>query len=103
MKLLGSKLFLCSLLRGALCVFPLKAQEPSNPPLLNIRLGVSSEDPLVPLAVKDKFTVYLKKTYGPSAFLKSGAIARINQAQDQPAGWGRGSVGYGDRFGSSMG
>jgi hypothetical protein len=103
MKLLGSKLFLCSLLWGALCVFPLKAQEPSNPPLLNIRLGVSSEDPLVPLAVKDKFTVYLKKTYGPSAFLKSGAIARINQAQDQPAEWGRGWVGYGDRFGSSMG
>ncbi len=103
MKLSGSKLFFCSLLWGVLCVFPLRAQEPSNPPLLNIRLGVSSEDPIVPLAVKDKFTVYLKKTYGPGAFLKSGAIAEINQAQNQPAEWGRGWDGYGNRFGSSMG
>jgi hypothetical protein len=103
MKPLGSKLLLCSLLWSVLSVFPLKAQEFSNPPVLEIPLDISTEDPLLPLTEKDKFTVYMKKTYGPGAFLKSGAIARINQAENQPVEWGRGWDGYGDRFGSSMG
>ncbi len=103
MKLFRSKLLLCSLFWIVWCVFPLRAQEPFNTPLLNIPLGVSSGDPLVPITAKDKFTLYLKTTYGPEAFLRSGAIARINQVRDQPAEWGRGWDGYGDRLGSSLG
>jgi hypothetical protein len=104
MKPFSSKLFLCSLLWSVLCVFPLRAQEPSNPPSSNILASVSSpDDPANPLAVEDKFTLYLKRTYGPGAFLKSGAIAGINQARNRPVEWGRGWDGYGDRFESSMG
>jgi hypothetical protein len=107
MKPFGSKILLCSLLWGVLCVFPLRAQEPTNPPSSppspNVLSSASSLDPFVPLAVKDKFTLYLKKTYGPTAFLKSGAIAGINQGRNHPMEWGRGWDGYGDRFGSSMG
>jgi len=103
MKPLSSKLFLCSLLWSVLCVFPLRAQEPSNPPSSNILVSVSSPDLAVPLAVEDKFALYLKRTYGPGAFLKSGAVAGINQARNRPVEWGRGWDGYGDRFESSMG
>ena len=103
MKPLRSKLLLCCLLWGIFCVFPLRAQEPSNPPSSNILVSVSSPDLAVPLAVEDKFALYLKRTYGPGAFLKSGAVAGINQARTRPVEWGRGWDGYGDRFGSSMG
>ena len=103
MKFLSSKLLLGSLLWSGLCVLPLRAQEPSNPPLLNIQLGVSAESPLGPLAVKDKFMLYLKRTYSPTAFLKSGVTAGINQARNHPVEWGRGWDGYGNRFGSSIG
>ena len=106
MKPLHSKLLLCSLLWSILCVFPLRplrAQEPSNPPSSNILASVSFPDPAVPLTVEGKFAHYLKRTYGPGAFLKSGATAAIKQAQNQPVEWGRGWDGYRDRLGSSMG
>ena len=103
MKPLGSKLLLCSLLGSVLCVFPLGAQEPSNPPSSNILASVSSPDPAIPLAIEGKFTIYLKRTYGPGAFLKSGVTSGIKQARNQPVEWGRGWDGYGNRFGSSMG
>ena len=104
MKPFSSKLFLCSLLWSVLCVIPLRAQEPSNPPSSNILASVSSpDDPANPLALEDKFTLYLKRTYGTGAFLKSGAVAGINQARNCLVEWGRGWDGYGDRFGSSMG
>jgi hypothetical protein len=63
----------------------------------------SSGEPGTPLTLEDKFGIYLKKTYGPGALLKSAAISGINQARNQPAEWGRGWEGYGDRFASSMG
>ena len=104
MKLLGSKLILFALWWSVSCGLPLRAQEPSNPPSSNIPVSVSySDDPAIPLAVEDKFTIYLKRTYGPGAFLKSAAIAGINQARNRPVEWERGWEGYGDRFGSSMG
>ena len=104
MKPFGSKLLLGALLWGALCVSPLRAQEPSNPPTSNFPVSVASpDDPAIPLAVEDKFTIYLKRTYGPDAFLKSAAISGINQARNRPVEWGRGWEGYGDRFASSMG
>ena len=104
MKLLGSKLILFALWWSVSCVVPLRAQEPSNPPSSNIPVRVSySDDPAVPLAVEEKFTIYLKKTYGPGALLKSGAMAGISQARNRPVEWGQGWDAYGDRFGSSMG
>ena len=104
MKPLSSKLILSSLLWSVLCVLPLRAQVAPNPPLLNIPVSVSSpDDPAIPLATEDKFALYLKKTYGPTAFLKSGVTAGFNQIRNHPVEWGRGRDGYGDRFGSSMG
>jgi len=104
MKPFSSKLLLCTLLWSVLCVFPLRAQEPSNPPSSNIPVSVSSSDePASHLPLEDKFTIYLNRTYGPGAFLKSAAISGINQARNHPVEWGRGWEGYGDRFGSSMG
>ena len=104
MKTFSSKLLLCSLLWSVSCAFPLKAQELSNPPSSNIQVSVSSpEDPAIPLAADDKFTVYLKRTYGTGALLKSGAMAGISQARNRPAEWGQGWNAYGARFRSSMG
>ena len=103
MKPFGSKLLFCALLWSVSWAFPLKAQEPSNSPSSNILASVSSPDPSVPLAIGGKFALYLKRTYGLGAFLKSGAIAGIKQSQNQPVEWGRGWDGYRDRFGSSMG
>ena len=104
MKLLGSKLILFALWWSVSCVVPLRAQEPSNPPSSNIPVSVSSsDDPAVPLAVEEKFTIYLKRTYGPGALLKSGAMAGISQARNRPVEWGQGWDAYGDRFASSMG
>ena len=103
MKTLRSKLLCYSILWSVLCVFPLSAQEPSNRPSSNILASVSSPDPAVPLAAGGKFALYLKRTYGSGAFMKSGAMAGIKQAQNQPVEWGRGWDGYGDRFASSMG
>jgi len=101
---LNSKLLLCTLLWSVLCAFPLKAQEPSNPPSSNIPVSVSySDDPAIPLAVEDKFALYLKRTYGPGALLKSGAMAGISQARNRPVEWGQGWDAYGARFRSSMG
>jgi len=100
----SSKLLLCSLLWGVFCVFPLRAQEPSNLPSSNFSVSLSSpDDPAIALTVADKFTIYTKKTYGPGAVLKSGVIAGISQARNRPAEWGQGWDAYGDRFGSSMG
>ena len=104
MKPLSSKLLLCSLLWSVLCVLPLRAQEPSNPPSSNFPVSVSyPDDPSLPLALEDKFALYLKRTYGPGALLKSGAMAGISQARNRPVEWGQGWDAYGARFGSSMG
>ena len=104
MKQFSSKLLLFALLWSILCAFPLRAQEPSNPPSSKIPVSVASpDDPAIPLALEGKFTIYLNRTYGPGALLKSGAMAGINQARNRPVEWGQGWDAYGDRFGSSMG
>ena len=96
MKPLSSKLLLCSLLGSVLCVFPLGAQEPSNPPSSIVPGRVFPHvKPAIPLSVEDKFTIYLKRTYGATAFLKSGVTPGIKQARNQPLEGVQGWDAYG--------
>jgi hypothetical protein len=59
--------------------------------------------PAHPLTVEEKFDFYLKKTYGPGAWLTSASSAGVRQWLDSPPEWGQGMEGYGRRFASSMG
>ena len=56
-----------------------------------------------PPAQGERFRAYLRATYGLGSMLEAGAHAGIDQARDQPSGWGQKTEGYGDRFGSAMG
>ena len=55
----------------------------------------------VPLAPKQKFELAWKTTVDPVSFGVTGAIAGIQQAQNDFSGYGQGAQGYGKRFGAS--
>lgn len=52
---------------------------------------------------QERFRRYLRSTVGPFAFLRTGASAGFQQANDSPEEWGQGMEGYGKRFASSFG
>src|SRR5256885_2252964 len=57
----------------------------------------------VPLNAKQKFELAWKTTIDPVSFGLTGAIAGIQQAQNDFSGYGQGAQGYGRRFGASYG
>ena len=57
----------------------------------------------VPLTSKQKFQLAWKMTVDPVTFGVNGAIAGLEQAQDEFGGYGQGAEGYGKRYGASYG
>jgi Carboxypeptidase regulatory-like domain len=56
-----------------------------------------------PLSSKQKFKLAWKTTVDPVTFGLTGAIAGIEQAQNEFKGYGQGAAGYGRRYGASYG
>ena len=55
----------------------------------------------VPLTAKQKFELAWKSTIDPVTFVLTGAIAGVEQAQNDFSGYGQGAQGYAKRFGAS--
>ena len=55
----------------------------------------------VPLTSKQKFELAWKTTVDPVTFVITGAVAGIQQAENQFGGYGQGAQGYGKRYGAS--
>lgn len=64
---------------------------------------VSYDHNAVPLAPKQKFELAWKTLVDPVSFGLTGAIAGIQQAQNQFSGYGQGAQGYGKRYAASYG
>jgi hypothetical protein len=62
---------------------------------------VSYDHNAVPLTSKQKFELAWKTTVDPVSFGVTGAIAGIQQAQNDFSGYGEGAQGYAKRFGAS--
>ncbi len=62
---------------------------------------VSYDHNAVALTSKQKFELAWKTTVDPVSFGVTGAIAGIQQAQNDFSGYGQGAQGYGKRFGAS--
>jgi hypothetical protein len=56
-----------------------------------------------PLTSKQKFKLAWKSTVDPVTFGLTGALAGIQQAQNDFSGYGQGAAGYGRRFGAAYG
>jgi hypothetical protein len=54
-----------------------------------------------PLTPKQKFELAWRTSVDPVTFILTGAIAGIQQAQDNFGGYGQGAQGYGKRYGAS--
>jgi Carboxypeptidase regulatory-like domain len=57
----------------------------------------------VPLSAKQKFELAWKTSVDPVTFGLVGAIAGVQQAQNDFSGYGQGAQGYGKRYGASYG
>jgi hypothetical protein len=55
----------------------------------------------VPLAAKQKFELAWRATVDPVTFVLTGAIAGIQQGENDFSGYGQGAQGYGKRYGAS--
>jgi hypothetical protein len=55
----------------------------------------------VPLTSKQKFELAWKTTIDPVTFVLTGAVAGVQQAQNDFGGYGQGAQGYAKRFGAS--
>jgi hypothetical protein len=55
----------------------------------------------VPLAPKQKFELAWRTSIDPVTFVLTGAIAGIQQAENDFSGYGQGAQGYGKRYGAS--
>ena len=56
-----------------------------------------------PPSAKDRFRQYLQDLYGPSAPIKAGVMAGIDQFRRDPPEWKQGGTGFAKRFGSKLG
>ena len=56
-----------------------------------------------PLSSKQKFELAWKSTLDPVTFGITGAVAGVQQAENQFGGYGQGAAGYGRRYGASYG
>jgi hypothetical protein len=63
----------------------------------------STTKPFVFPTRRERFNRYVRSVVGPSALLRSGVLAGINQWKDSPEEWEQGVSGYGKRFASSFG
>jgi len=55
----------------------------------------------VPLAPKQKFELAWRTSIDPVTFVLTGAIAGVQQAENDFSGYGQGAQGYGKRYGAS--
>jgi hypothetical protein len=51
----------------------------------------------------ERVHVYRRSVLNPETIVGPALSAGINQARNQPPGWGQGAEAYGDRFGSAFG
>jgi hypothetical protein len=56
-----------------------------------------------PLTPKQKFKLAWKSTVDPVTFVVVGAVAGVQQSQNDFSGYGQGAAGYGRRFGAAYG
>jgi hypothetical protein len=57
----------------------------------------------VPLTSKQKFELAWRTTLDPVTFVLAGAVAGVQQAQNDFSGYGQGAQGYGKRYGANYG
>jgi len=86
-------LLACSFLISAL---PAQTTDPPAPP-------AAKDDSIAPLNVAQKFNYRVTQAFGIRGFFQAAVGAGLNQVRDVPHEWGEGSVGFGERFGSSFG
>jgi hypothetical protein len=55
-----------------------------------------------PLKAEEKFKLAANNSVALSSWIAAGLSAGINQARDEPAGFGQGGEGYGKRYGAAM-
>ena len=79
----------------------IKAQEKQRVLGVVPNFYVSYDHNAVALTSKQKFELAWKTTVDPVSFGVTGAIAGIQQAQNDFSGYGQGAQGYGKRFGAS--
>ena len=79
----------------------IKAQEKQRVLGVVPNFYVSYEHHALPLAPKQKFELAWKTTIDPVSFGLTGAIAGIQQAQNQFSEYGQGAQGFGKRYGAS--
>ena len=79
----------------------IKAQEKQRVLGVVPNFYVSYNHNAVPLAPKQKFELAWKTTIDPISFGVTGAIAGIQQAQNDFSAYGQGAQGYGKRYGAS--
>ena len=79
----------------------IKAQEKQRVLGVVPNFYVSYDHNAVALTSKQKFELAWKTTVDPVSFGLTGAIAGIQQAQNDFSGYGQGAQGYGKRFGAS--
>ncbi len=79
----------------------IKAQEKQRVLGVVPNFYVSYDHNAVPLTSKQKFELAWKTTVDPVSFGVTGAIAGIQQAQNDFSGYGQGAQGYGKRYGAS--
>lgn len=81
----------------------IKAQEKQRVLAVMPNFYVSYVPDAVPLSAKQKFELAWRTVIDPFTFTLNGAIAGIEQAENQFGGYGQGAQGYGKRFGASYG
>src|SRR5467141_1448954 len=79
----------------------IKAQEKQRVLGVVPNFYVTYDHNAVPLSSKQKFELAWKTTVDPVSFGVTGAIAGIQQSQNDFSGYGQGAQGYGKRFGAS--
>ena len=79
----------------------IKAQEKQRVLGVVPNFYVTYDHNAVPLSPKQKFELAWKTTIDPVSFGLTGAIAGIQQAQNDFSGYGQGAQGYGKRYGAS--
>jgi len=82
---------------------PCIAQQASLPSAPSAQPPVPTRLPYAPPTQTQRFSIYLRNTFGMYSIVESGIRSGIEQARDNPSQWPEGAEGYADRFGSAMG
>jgi Carboxypeptidase regulatory-like domain len=81
----------------------IKAQEKQRVLGIVPNIYVTYVSNAVPLNTRQKFELAWKSSLDPVTFVAAGAIAGIEQANNDFKGYGQGAQGYGKRYGASYG